>query len=206
MIDTLRELASALFLGWRRALTAIASGLQQAWCRTSRAASRWQARWSPVRSYLADTESAWQVERGTVIGPAVAFGVRAFACGMLVSIGVAISTGSGLAAAVLPVLTEALWTAARLMIVLLVVPTTASRRDVLCAFGAGLAPYALGFTPLLRLASLILSGILTARGLAATGVAAGNARAATTWAFGGQAAIVVSGTVVRGAIALLGGL
>lgn len=200
------DLASTLFRMWRRLLTAIACGCTRAWVHVRDAAARWAAGWLPVRAYLADPVAAWSGDSPARLMPAVAFGLRAFAAGLLISAGVALGTGVRLPAAGLVILTELLWVAARLAIIVLLTPTGLPRSRALAAFAAGLAPYAFGITPLLRLGSLGLSAVLTARGLRGAGAAAGTVRLATGWAFGGQAAIMAGGVALRGLLAAIGGL
>lgn len=198
------RLVSALFRAWRRLLTATLGGIDRGWTRVRRALARRADGWRTVRDYLTDTSAFWTEGSPARLTSAAAFGLRALAAGLIISTGIAIGSGSRAPAAGLLVLTELLWTAARLAIVLLVLPADAPRPRMIIAFAAGLAPYAVGITPLLRLVSLILSGALTARGFRGAGVASGQARMAVVWAFGGQAVVVVGGALIRGVIALLG--
>ncbi|MHB1136047.1 MAG: hypothetical protein ACYCXR_05620 [Coriobacteriia bacterium] len=199
-----RELISTLFRAWRRLLTMALHGINQVWARLRLVGARRGDEWLTVRDYLTDTAAVWADGSLARLTPAAAFGLRALAAGLIVSTGMALGAGSSAPAAGLIVLTELLWAAIRLAIVLLVLPADTHRPRTLLAFAAGLAPYAVGITPLMRLVSLLLSGVLTARGLRGAGVATGHARTAIVWAFGGQIVVVVIGALIRGAVALLG--
>lgn len=199
-----RELIAALFRAWRRLLTTTLRGINRGWTRLRLAGAHRADGWRTVRDYLTDTVAVWSDASPARLTSAAAFGLRAFAAGLIISTGIAFGAGSRLPAAGLVVLTELLWAATRLAIALLVLPADAPRSKALLAYAAGLAPYAVGVTPLLRLVSLVLSGALTARGLRGAGVTAGHARSAVVWSFGGQAVVVVGGALIRGVIAALG--
>lgn len=204
MMHAIYELFGALFGAWRRLLTAVARRVDRCWSALRRAGLRWAAGSRSIRAYVTDTTSAWAEGSIERLEPAAAFGLRALIAGLIASTGIALGTGTRLAAVGLVVLTELLLAAARLAIVLLVVPAGTSRPRLLLAFAAGLAPYAFGVTPLLRLGSLWASGVLTFRGLRGAGVGPRDAKTATAWAFGGQTAIVVAGLLIRSVLALLG--
>jgi len=200
------ELIAALFLAWRRLLTTLVRGVGCAWVQMSRAGEHWAAGWHTVHAYLTDTDTAWADNPPTHLTAAAVFGLRAFLAGLLISVGLALGTGSRLPEAALAALIEFLWATARLSIVLLVLPSESTRSRVLVAFTAGLAPYVLGLTPLLRLVSLWLSAVLTSRGLLGADITPPLVRSAIRWAFGGQAVVVIGGLAIRGAIALLGAI
>lgn len=198
------ELISTLFHTWRRLLTAALRAIRRQWTRAGLAFRRQADEWRTVREYLTDTAAVWADDSLARLAPAAAFGLRAFAAGLIISAGIALGAGSRAPAVGLVVLIELLWAAARLAIVLLVLPADAPRPRTLLAFAAGLAPFAVGVTPFLRLVSLVLSGVLTARGLRGAGAATGHVRTAIGWAFGGQVLVVVGGGLIRSVVALLG--
>lgn len=204
MVKVLRELALMLFHAWRRLLTAIVRTVTRMWARLRRAGERWGADWRTAYMYLRHTDVAWADERPDRLMVAAMFGLRAFIAGLLISSGIALGTGSRAWTAILMASSELLWAGARAAIVLLLMPTEPPRSRVLIAFAAGLAPYALGVTPLLQFIALWPSALLTARGLRGAGVAPASVRTATRWAFGGQAAIIASGLAARSVIALFG--
>ena len=204
MANVARELFAALFLAWRRLLSALARVATRGWARLRRTGKRWATGWHASRAYLTDTGSVWADGPPTRLSAAAAFGIRAFVAGLFIFVGVALGTGDQLPAAGITILTEILWAVARLSIMLLVLSSGPPRSSVLIAFAAGLAPYAIGVTPLLRLVSLWLSAVLTTRGLRGAGATPRLARSATLWAFGGQAAILLGSLVMRGVITLIG--
>jgi hypothetical protein len=137
---------------------------------------------------------------------AAAFGVRAFAFGMLAGGAITVITGDTTRAAVATVLVETVWAVGRFVVcAALLPPATLARPRLATAYLAGLAPYAFGVTGLLRVLALAASALFTIRGLHRAGVAGRDVRTAVAWAFGGQALVVAFGFALRGGlIALLG--
>lgn len=206
MQNTVRVLPHAFFLAWRRILTSAVQTMLHAWARLRRAGARQVDGWILVGKYLTDTRSAWAHGDLDHITVPASFGLRAFVAGLLIATGIMLGAGSRLPTVGLSALTELLWAAARVTIILLVLPTDVRRSRALLAFAAGLIPYAIGITPLLRFASLWLSALLTARGLRGAGASPRTVRTSTGWAFGGQAATEIAGVVGRSVIATLSGL
>lgn len=206
MQDPIRSFTSELFRAWRRLLTAPVRTLRLVWARSRRQSARWAEGWLLVWRYLTDTGAAWSGETPQCVTTPASFGLRAFVAGLLVATGILLGTGSSLATAGLSALIELLWAAARITIILLVLPPDVRRSHAVLACAAGLAPYAIGVTPVLRFVSLGLSAVLTLRGLREADVPPEAARASVGWAFGGQAAIMIAGVAGRTFIAALGGL
>lgn len=99
---------------------------------------------------------------------------------------------------------EVLWASMRFIIIALLMPRgVISRSRLSVAFLAGLLPYALGITWLLRLIALGASASLTHRGLVGAGVSRDDTRVVIGWAFGGQAAVLATGWLVRAVVALV---
>ncbi len=97
-----------------------------------------------------------------------------------------------------------LWAGARFIIIAMLMPRGAITRTRLSiVFLSGLLPYAFGATWLLRMVALGGSALLTRRGLLGAGVSARDVRVTVGWSFGGQAAILVGGWLVRAVIALI---
>lgn len=206
MQHPVRAFIPELFRAWRRLLSVPARMLQRVRVSLRRRCARWSDGMRLVWHYFTDTGAAWDSEASERVTAPASFGLRAFVAGILISTGILLGAGSPLSTAGLTALVELLWAAARVTIILLVLPRDLRRSRALLACAAGLAPYAIGVTPALRLLSLGLSAVVTMRGLQAAGASSGSARASVGWAFGGQAAIVVAGLASRGLIATLGGL
>ena len=200
----LRAVPTGLFAAWRRIVGSFA-GLFPRIVRGARSAvQHWIGQWKRVRSYHLHAAEPWTdataVERET----AAAVGTRAFLFG-LAAAGILAATSRGLPGpAVVTVAAEVLWAGVRFIIIAMLMPRgVIGRARLSVAFLAGLLPYALGATWLLRMIALAGSAALTHRGLLGAGVAEGDARITIGWSFGGQAAILVGGWLLRAVIALL---
>lgn len=202
ILDVLQAMGAGIFGMWRRAL-AFALRTASITSRGVRAgARRWWAQWPAALLFLRDPAAADPA--GVPARTAAAIGMRGFAFGVIVA-GVVASVGSSMwVAGAFTTLTEVLWAGARLAILALLLPARAAGRGRLAtAFASGLLPYALGATPLLRLAALGISAWLTYRALAPA-AAPRDARTAVVWAFGGQTGAMALGWLGRAAMALLG--
>jgi hypothetical protein len=85
-------------------------------------------------------------------------------------------------------------------------PGTTDRARLSAAYFAGLLPYVLGVTPVLRAVSLGASAYLTHRGLVGTGVTPGDAGRSVAWSFGGQVGVIAAGWAMRALVALVAGI
>lgn len=198
----LADALAALFLVWRRSVTRawrIGGRLSRTLAdSTSSSARTWKIALGHIihpEQGTTDTDARWHL--------ASAFGVIAFASGALIAVGFSIGNGDSPATIAVTILSETAWAAARLWVLLLVLRSRQLRVRITHAFLAGLAPYALAFSPLLRFSALVLSAIVTTRGLRAVEVSAADARTATAWAFGGQALMTLLGAIARGMFTVL---
>lgn len=204
VLAALAAVATAFFSAWRRLLEG-ALRLMRALGRTAVAiAQRWVAHWARIRDYLTDPADA---RHGPATrSAAAAFGVRAFAFGMLASGALTVAGGGPTRAAIAAIAVEVMWAAGRFAVCAAILPTSAVPRDrLLTAYLAGLVPYALGLNAALRLVALGASAVITTRGLRAEDGRAPGVRTAIVWAFGGQVAVVTFGFVARAVLALLAG-
>ncbi len=198
---------SALFVAWRRAISAVVAAALRLAATTGRLARTWVAQWRRAWDYHSGSDRAWSPgglpERQT----AAAIGVRAFIFGLAIAAVVTSVTSGGAAGpGIMVAMTELLWAAARFIIIALLTPRGAIDRSRLSvAFFAGLLPYAIGATALLRLVALGGSAFLTRRGLIGAGVARRDVHVSVAWAFGGQAGVIVLGWLARAIVALVAG-
>ncbi len=193
---------AALFCVWRRAVTRVlrsGAGLRQTLVAS---ATRWIDTWKTMLAYTlhAPTRAA-----NPDTGPdlVAGFGVMAFVAGMLIAIGCAVGEGDGPATIAAAAAGGIAWAVARFWVLLLVLRGRRPRAVIARVYLAGLVPYALAVSPLLRFVALALSAALTARGLRAADVPAADVRTATVWAFGGQALVSLLGTVARDVLTVL---
>ncbi|HEY3316945.1 MAG TPA: hypothetical protein VGK50_00765 [Coriobacteriia bacterium] len=164
---------SALFLAWRRALTAILRALASLWRRTTSA-----------------------VPRGRSLG--VAGGVS-LAMGAVLSLALARPLRMPLAEVAVAVVWTLGWAGLRLGILRLAAPRTSPGR-VRAAWAAGLLPAAFGVTDVLRVLALAASAWLTLGALEGGGVPRREARRAAAVAFGAEAAAAVVRWVAASAL------
>lgn len=200
----LHVVPTGLFAAWRRMVSSIA-GVVPRVVNDARSAGRtWIGQWRRVREYHLHAFEPWTVATVADRETAAAVGTRAFIFGVVVA-GIVTATSSGLLGpAVVTTGTEVLWAGARFIIIAMLMPRGAITRSRLSiAFLAGLLPYAFGATWLLRMVALGGSALLTRRGLLGAGVSARDVRVTVGWSFGGQAAILVGGWLVRAVIALV---
>ncbi|MBN1192446.1 MAG: hypothetical protein JXA36_01955 [Coriobacteriia bacterium] len=166
----------------------------------------WMGQWTLSLTYHADPAASWSAEGGRRADAAAAVGASFFLSGLMIAGLLATTTRGMLTSGLALIATEILWAAARFAIIIMLVPRTATpRARLLRVFLAGLAPYAFGATTLLRIASLVLSAILTSRGLIGVGVQVRDVRSAICWSFGGQACFVAASWLARGGLVLLVG-
>jgi len=203
---SLLTVPARLFGAWRRAVGGIALLLVRVARLAKTVGREWAAQWSRTRVYHATSTLPWPPD-ADVRETAAAVGARAFVFGLVaMAIVTASSRGLWLPGAI-TVMSEVLWAAARFIIIALLMRGGAiSRARLSIAFLAGLLPYALGVTWVLRLGALVASGVLTWRGLQGAGVDSRDARIAVGWSFGGQASVIASGWLVRAVLALLAGV
>ena len=199
----LSAVGRALFAAWQRSLDGAYRAVRSACRAATEGTRRWTAHWALVRRYYVDPADPRHdtATRGT----AAAFGLRAFAFGMLASGALAVATGDPERTAIAAIIVEVIWAAGRFAVCAAILPATTPRDRLLRAYLAGLVPYAFGLTATLRWAALAASAVMTARGLRGTGVGAPETRSAVAWAFGGQVAVVALGFVARAGLALLTG-
>lgn len=209
-LERFRTIAGGLAAGvaavWMRLLSALARAVQGLGCALTRYIRAWRSRSLAARDYFLDPDDVWLHQDGVAISAAAAVGLRLFVVGMLATVGLALATGGVGRVAVITSGIEAVWAAARYAILVALVPSTAlPRARLTAAYLAGLAPFAVGATALLRTAALIASGLLTFRGLTAAGLRRRTAAGAAVFAFGGQMGVVALGWLLRAAIALFVG-
>lgn len=193
---------AALFLLWRRAVTRTWHAGRRFRGALRNAAGHWVDAWSAELGYILHPGRNLQhtdARRGVVAG----FGVLSFVAGMLLAIGIAVSRGDRPAAIVGVIAVEIAWTVARFWVLTLVLRDIEPRESVAALYLAGLVPYALAATPVMRFGALALSALLTSRGLLGAGIPSADARTATAWAFSGQVLVLLLGFVMRGALAML---
>lgn len=197
---------SGVFATWHRLVASVAAAAARSGRMVAAAARSWVAQWSQVRTYHANPAFALEADVDTGRKTAAAVGARAFAFGIVIA-GILASLPTGLPVpGVLTVAGEVLWAAARFVILALVLPRGAiDRARFSVVFLAGLLPYAIGFTTILRIASLALSAVLTRRGLLGAGVAPRATNVAIGWSFGGQAGVIALGWLARFALTLVAG-
>ena len=196
--------AFALFHAWRLLITRAWRGCVRGLRIVARNVSRWSEQWRRIYAYHSGTLRARSTGPDETRSTAAAFGLRTFIAGLAIAAGVAAAGGDPMPGVLIGILVECLWATARLTILVLLVPEEELEREsVFVVYTAALIPYALALTPSLRLGALAVSGILTARGLLASGVSKATVRRAAGWAYGGQAAALGLGAVGRALLALL---
>lgn len=195
---------SGLFAVWRRFISAVA-GLPSRIGRAIAAVARsWWSQWSGALGYYRQATERWEPAGSASREAAAALGLRAFVFGMVALAIVTTSARNVWGPGVVAAVSEVLWAAVRFIIIALVMPRGVIGRSKLSvAFLAGLLPYVAGVTWLLRLVALGASASLTHRGLQGAGVSRSDSRLAVGWAFGGQAAVLASGWIVRAIMALV---
>jgi fumarate reductase subunit D len=200
------SLPAGLFAAWRRTMSGAVSLVMRIGPGVRSLARTWGHQWPLVQAYHTDSALPWSAAGDDTRRAAAAVGLRAFVFGLIVA-GISASASTSLW---LPVAVDAgsqvLWAGMRFIIIALLMPRGAIDRTRLStAYLAGLLPYAFAVTWVLRLSALALSAALTHRGLTGAGVPERDARTAVAWAFGGQAAIAVSGWAIRALIVLVAG-
>lgn len=200
----LGSIASRLFFIWRRMIAAVASWPVRIARSAATLVQTWISQWRAAIRYHLNAESPWEAAEVKDREAAAALGLRAFAFGLIALAILTASSHNTWGPGAVAAAGEVLWASMRFIIIALLVPPGAIGRSRLStAFLAGLLPFALGVTWLLRLVALGASSLLTYRGLAGAGVTRGDARVVVSWAFGGQAAVLASGWFVRAVVALL---
>lgn len=202
----IRALPAGLFSAWRRAISWTGAAARGVGPRMRALARSWVEQWGRVRAYHTGPALPWDAAGEHQRETAAAVGTRAFVFGLvLTGLAIATTTSRWLPIAV-GIGSQVLWSGVRFIIIAVLMPRgSISRRNLSTAYLAGLLPYAFGATWLLQLAALLASANLTLRGLTGAGVARDDARTAVVWAFGGQAAILVGGWVLRAIIVLVAG-
>ncbi|MDO8848212.1 MAG: hypothetical protein Q7W51_07510 [Coriobacteriia bacterium] len=200
----LRAVPYGLFSAWRRMVNSIAGVVPRVVNGARSAVRTWIGQWRRVREYHRHASEPWTVATAADRETAAAVGTRAFLFGVVIA-GIVTAQSSGLwGPAVVTTGTEVLWAGARFIIIAMLMPRgTITRTRLSIAFLAGLLPYAFGATWPLRMVALGGSALLTRRGLLGAGVSARDVRVTVGWSFGGQAAILVGGWLVRAVIALI---
>lgn len=188
--------ASRLFSGWRRVVS-------RAW-----AAAAPADRLRLMTETIADT-ARFLREPATLAGLAphsadrvASLGVRSLLLGMTATaaLGWAVSGSPGVPLA--SAFGMLAWAAARLAILMaLATPRSGSRVLVFSAWACSLLPFAVGATDLLRMIALAVSAWLCLGALRALDEPESSARTMVAWAFGGQAAVITAGWLLRGGIA-----
>lgn len=202
--SVLAAVPTGLFAAWRRMIGMLARVPRHVGRIATCAGRSWIGQWRTTLEYHRHADEAWDADDLAAYQPAAALGARAFVFGMIVLALVTASGHNAWGPGVMLVASEVLWTGMRFIIIALLMPRAAiGRTRLTIAFLAGLLPYALAATWLLRLAALAASAVLTYRGLLGAGVARRDVRLATGWAFGGQMAVFAGGWLIRGVIAVL---
>lgn len=200
----LSTVTSGFFAIWRRMIGVIASWPPRAARTIIKVARSWSSQWRDARSYHQNATRPWGTPGSRDREAAAALGIRAFVFGMIALAIVTASAHNGWGSGAIAIASEVLWVGMRFIIIALLMPQRAiSRSRLSTAFLAGLLPYAFGFSWLLRLIALGASAVLTGRGLIGAGVPRRDSRVVIGWAFGGQAAVLASGWIVRAVVALL---
>lgn len=204
--ETQRAILSGVFPAWHRLVSSVAGLYARTVVAASAAAKNWVGQWSLVVAYHKDPVTAWASADARCRTTAAAIGARAFAFGIVATALIGAATKGAWTSGLLILITELLWAAARFIIIAMLMPKgSITRARLSMAFLAGLVPYALGMTAPLRVVSLLLSALLTHRGLSGAGVAARDVNIAIGWSFGGQAGFVVAGWLARAALVLVAG-
>lgn len=165
----------------------------------------WHEQWHALRTYIRDPQALWRAQDGPGLAAVAAFGARAFAFGLLVTVAVELATLQPLRSGVGTAFTEIIWAFGRYALLALVLPTRVIRRPrLLAAYLAGLTPYMFGVAAAPRLVSLVLSAWLTYRSIEGAGATRGQARVAVGCAFGGQLAVTLVLALGAGAALLIG--
>lgn len=192
------RLAHVWFLTWRRALSEIARVLSPA------------RRWKTARSTVTDATRFW-ARPGTFSGlsPTAAdrvavLGMRLFLIGLGASVALGLWRTGGWRSAAGGALTAAVWTFARLGVLLWLVPGDRRLRVVVTAvWAASLAPFGLAVTEGLRLGALAASAALCLGTLRGVGLPERDVRTMVGWSFGGQAVVTLGGLAARALLALV---
>mgnify|MGYP001273132701 CR=1 FL=1 len=200
----LSGIASRLFIIWRRVIATVALWPVRVGRAMTTLARAWISQWRAALRYHLNADSPWKAADVKDREVAAALGLRAFAFGLIALAVLTASSRNAWGPGAVAAAGELLWAGMRFIIIALLMPHGAIDRPRLSvAFLAGLAPFALGVTWLLRLVALGLSALLTYRGLRGAGVSRDDTRVVVGWAFGGQAAVLASGWLVRAIVALL---
>lgn len=195
---------SGLFATWRRAIATVASWPLRLGRRAASLVRSWTSQWRSALQYHREAGSPWEAAGSKNRGAAAALGLRAFVFGLIALAILTASTRNSWGPGVVAAAGEVLWASMRFIIIALLMPRgVISRSRLSVAFLAGLLPYALGITWLLRLIALGASASLTHRGLVGAGVSRDDTRVVIGWAFGGQAAVLATGWLVRAVVALV---
>ncbi len=191
-----------MFGGWRRFLARVASAL----------AVRAHTARTHVRRARATGEAAVVYARqpGTLadmsassVDSIAALGVRSLLVGALAGIAVGWLTAGALGVPLARALSMIIWAGARLAILLALAPRDrASGLATYAAWACALIPFVLGATEGLRFLALIASAWLCLGALSAL-LEPRRARTMVLWAFGGQAAVIALGWLLRGGIAAI---
>lgn len=201
---TLEAVPSGLFAAWRRALAAMVATPSRVVHALAGGGRLWSSRWRDATAYHRHPAAAWEAGGAARRQSAAALGVRAFIFGIIALAILTASARNGWGPGIVAAGAEVLWAGMRFIIIALLMPRGAINRTRLsAAFLAGLVPYAIACTWLLRLVALLGSAVLTYRGIEGAGVSRGDARVAVGWGFGGQAAVLAGGWIVRAVVALL---
>lgn len=200
----LGSVPTGLFAVWRRAIAAVASWPVRAGRGAISLTRSWASQWRATLRYHQDADRPWESVGATGREVAAALGLRAFVFGLIALAMLTASARNEWGPGAVVAAGEILWAGMRFIIIALLMPRGVIDRSRLSvAFLAGLLPYAFGVTWLLRLVALGASASLTHRGLVGAGVSRDDTRVVIGWAFGGQAAVLAGGWLVRAIVALL---
>lgn len=201
---TFGAVPSGFFAVWRRAIGAAVGIPARVGRSMSRVARSWWSQWRGALEYHRNAAAPWETAESASREAAAALGARGFMFGMIALAIVTASARNVWGPGVVAAGGEILWAGVRFIIIALLMPRGAIGRSRLSvAFLAGLFPYAIGVTWLLRLVALGASAVLTLRGMRGAGVSESDSRVAVGWAFGGQAAVLAAGWIVRAIVALV---
>jgi hypothetical protein len=205
-VETQRTILSGIFPAWHRLVNYVAGLSARTGAAASSAGKTWVGQWSLAVAYHKDPVTAWSSADARSRTTAAALGIRAFAFGIIATAVIGAAAKGAWTSGLLMLVTELLWAAARFIIIALLMPKgTITRARLSVAFLAGLMPYVFGVTAPLRIVSLLLSALMTYRGLAAAGVHTRDVGVAIGWSFGGQAGFVAATWLARAALVLAAG-
>lgn len=207
VVTVLAQVATTFFDAWRRVITAALSMLRGTWKGAQTQAGRWAGQWKPTAQRLTRAGGPVSQADEQRTQAAAAFGLRAFIFGMLAGSAVVLAAGGAVRTALAAIIVQVLWAAGRFAVCTALLPSDKlSAGRLAAAYLIGLAPYALAVTGPLTLVALGLSAFVTDRELRRAGAGARDARTAITWAFGGQAGVMLLGVLARGGLAVLTGI